>query len=339
MSKNTLAKAGVATLCLFVSGCASLPDVSYTYYLRKSTVSVSVTRTVACNANGIGIVVIDSPQATAAYGPDFTKPPITVAIKKLDGTFGDSDTSFTFTETGVLDGVNQSTTGQGSAIVKSVIAFAGAVGAAGGSLTAADYTHDCKLIADAAGQNKALTLNYKFDVGDISGLNNTPIPVTPDSAFNALGLSDHLQAPMVSLKDAHDLAPVVPPPLKDIGDHVDVFVQVMKTATLEFANTNGSTGKATVMLPTTPYSLPIPVGQPFGTQKFILKLAASGAITQIDYAKSTGLGSAFDAGTAVLNAAAPASAADQAADLKAQADLIAQQQRLARCQANIATCT
>jgi hypothetical protein len=86
------------------------------------------------------------------------------------------------------------------------------------------------------------------------------------------------------------------------------------------------------------YALPIPRAAVFGKQSFALTLSEAGAVTAIDYGKLTGAASPLNVATAAANAAAPASSATQAAEVKAQADLIAQQQRLARCQAQPEKC-
>jgi hypothetical protein len=58
----------------------------------------------------------------------------------------------------------------------------------------------------------------------------------------------------------------------------------------------------------------------------------------VDYGKSNGAAGALNASNAILTAGAPESTASKAADIKAQADLIAQQQRLVRCQAKPESC-
>lgn len=87
-----------------------------------------------------------------------------------------------------------------------------------------------------------------------------------------------------------------------------------------------------------PYYVPIPKAALFGKQTFTLSVSESGAITEIGYGKETGAGQVLGVGKAVFDQLAPTTAADKVAATKAEADLIAQQQRLARCQADPATC-
>ena len=86
------------------------------------------------------------------------------------------------------------------------------------------------------------------------------------------------------------------------------------------------------------YVLPIPKAALFGKQSFSLALSEAGVITSVEYGKNTGAASVLNAAGAAATAQAPETTAAKAADVKAQADLIAQQQRLARCQANPAQC-
>ncbi len=86
------------------------------------------------------------------------------------------------------------------------------------------------------------------------------------------------------------------------------------------------------------YLLPIPKAALFGKQNFALSLADSGAVTAIEYGKATGAAGPLNVLGAAATAAAPDSTAAKAAEVKAQADLIAQQQRLTRCQAHPAQC-
>jgi hypothetical protein len=97
--------------------------------------------------------------------------------------------------------------------------------------------------------------------------------------------------------------------------------------------------KGTVAIPSREtYQLPIPKAALFGVQKFSLSLSEAGAITAVNYGKNTGAAGAANAGASIATALTPESTAARAADLKAQADLIAQQQRLHRCQTNPAAC-
>jgi hypothetical protein len=67
----------------------------------------------------------------------------------------------------------------------------------------------------------------------------------------------------------------------------------------------------------------------FGKQTFTVSLSEAGAVMSVGYGKNAGTASALNAIGAIVNTE---TAAAKAAELKAQADLIAQQQRLVLCQ-------
>jgi hypothetical protein len=87
------------------------------------------------------------------------------------------------------------------------------------------------------------------------------------------------------------------------------------------------------------YPLPIPKGAQFGSQVFALALSDAGTITTLQYAKKGGAAGVLSGVGAGLGAYKPQSAEDKANELKGEADLIAQQQRLIRCQLDNKSCT
>jgi hypothetical protein len=87
------------------------------------------------------------------------------------------------------------------------------------------------------------------------------------------------------------------------------------------------------------YEIALPKPTLFGASTFALTLSDSGAIKSIGYKKTNGSASAIEVATTAAKAVAPQTAAQKAAELKAEADIIAQQTRLAKCLANRAGCT
>jgi hypothetical protein len=115
----------------------------------------------------------------------------------------------------------------------------------------------------------------------------------------------------------------------------------MKIVTDQNNSTNGKKviWRGDVPIPTPElYDLPIPKAALFGAQKFTLTLSEAGAITAVEYGKNTGAAGPANAAGSIATALSPETVAAKAADLKAQADLIAQQQRLHRCQLNPTAC-
>src|SRR5262249_51200750 len=119
-----------------------------------------------------------------------------------------------------------------------------------------------------------------------------------------------------------------------------VGLRLQKTANVEIKVLSNHKpiwkGNVVVPLPDT-YALPIPRAALFGNQNFSLSLSEAGAIQSVDYGKLSGAAGALNAAQSVANAPTQAMA-NQVADVKAQADLIAQTQRLLRCQTHPTTC-
>jgi hypothetical protein len=89
---------------------------------------------------------------------------------------------------------------------------------------------------------------------------------------------------------------------------------------------------------TATWQAPVPRAALFGSRKFELSLSEAGRPLAIGYTGASGGSSAISAAAAAATAAADDSVLTEAAETKAEADLIAQQQRLVRCRANPETC-
>ena len=86
------------------------------------------------------------------------------------------------------------------------------------------------------------------------------------------------------------------------------------------------------------YDLPIPRAALFGKQAFAMSVSEAGSLLSVQYGQEVGTASLLNAAGAALTAAKSDTAAQQAADLKSEADLIFQQQRLALCKAKPSEC-
>jgi hypothetical protein len=54
-------------LFCFLSGCASIPNVDYTYYPAKMTAVATATQTVSCSPNGQAYVIVNSANLAPTY--------------------------------------------------------------------------------------------------------------------------------------------------------------------------------------------------------------------------------------------------------------------------------
>ena len=325
-----------------VGGCASTPDVVYRYYPAKAATTVTVTQTVDCNQAKTQIVQVMTPSVATSYSSDLSKPPQSLRLKDLGGTMADTEFTMSWYDDGRLKSINQSSTGQGEAILKAAESALGALGFIGGAEKAAPAAlKECDFI-NSWGSGKPVTIVYghtfTFAAGEKSSARLDAIPGYQPLFDQIGGLLPILQAsvgmiapPSVSLVERADASPT----------DSAVMLHLYKTAyvAIEITAKSNPIWKGTVTVPTAQDNpLPIPKSALFGKQAFALSLAETGAVTSVTYNKTSGAASAFNAVTALDSALSPASDAAKAAAIKAQADLIAQQQRLVRCQAQPDKC-
>jgi hypothetical protein len=338
-----------AILGASLSGCAVLPDATITYYLPTSDTTVNVTQTIACDkAKNPNVTVTLSVKASyrADYSPAGEQ---RIAIKSLDGSFSDTDVDFTLTEDGRLKGINSSQTGQGQTIIKDVVTVAVAAAAIAGT-----GVEPPKNWCAQPGSDKPVTIAYnagsvplKFEGVVLSSRRKLTLQYDTSSAtaFDTVSpyFPDDKLSPTVYIEVAQAIKPV-----SEGGTPDGVPVTFPRMHKVTFNAYWGLDDQAKPMLVATQdifipdekpgaertFVLHIPPSAMFGTQKFVVGLSDSGAITDIHYAKGSGAAGALEAGQSVVNPLKPESTADKASELKAQADLIYQQQRLAACRAS-----
>ena len=329
---------------LILSACAVLPNIQITYFPPIAHTKVTVTQALDCDKNKQQIFAANSvAQVTTFSGDHRLGHERTFQMSGLDGNFSDTNLTFTLTEDGRLKTVNAETTGEAGAVVTSAITLAGAVVALGGGGPPVAPPTACDIIADW-GKDKSVSLVYSATLDSDSNYVSGDVRLTPSP--DSQDLYDALKGfklPELDLILRVGAIETMTPVAADLGSSKDVIpLTLNKTANVRLAVLahDKPLWNQDVIIPTTEtYSLPIPKSALFGKETFALTLSDSGAVTSVTYAKLTGVSSALSAAGAVATAEKPPSAADRAADLKGQADEIAQLSRLARCRANPTTCT
>lgn len=87
------------------------------------------------------------------------------------------------------------------------------------------------------------------------------------------------------------------------------------------------------------YDIIVPAGQLFGTNEMELEIGPAGNVTKVKYGSTSGVSDGIGSLNSLVEALDDStSSTEQAAELKGQADIIAQQQRLIRCQVDPSTC-
>ncbi len=328
----------IATALL--TGCASVPNVTYNYYPVRWSSSVTVTQTLGCTSTGDDVLVMHAYSVSTSYSSDLDKPPYGIKIKDIDRFFADTDFTMTLTDDGRLRGINQSSTGQGEGIVKSAVALVSALKAVPlssfleGTDKSAPTAKDCKDI-DKWGGNKPITIMYRANFSEKDIGKSVPVEVSSESEALYQRLSGFLPSFTVKIDRADQVKEVLSRPVSVANDSDTVPLTLQKIGSLgiQIVQTGSANEKmvysARVLTPRQEtYTLPIPKAALFGKQNISLVLSDAGAVTSIGYGKTVGISGALNAMGTLANTQ---TAATEAADAKAQADLIAQQQRVMLC--------
>lgn len=341
-----------AILAPAFTGCATLPDASVNYYLPKSETEITVTQTIVCDPSGYPNVT-NALSAKTKYSADYDykKSGFQLSLKGLDGAFSDTDVTVSLTEDGRLSGINSSQTGQAEPIIKAAVA----TGLSLATLAAAPLVGGAAPWCSQPAAKKPVTITYLAGpLGGVALATTTTknIPLDVDLASAAIysqvsGSSDFAKdlAPELFVGVGHQSKSISE---EAYVDGVPVTLPIIQRIplTLRWGKDNGgnalTVATQSLDLPVESgersYDIHIPTSAMFGTQKFVLALADSGAVTKVQYVKDTGLANGFSASQDVISPLKRKTVADEANELKAQADLIVQQQRLAACKANPSSC-
>jgi hypothetical protein len=345
---------GAVAGLVFLSACAQTPDVVYRYYPTKSATTITVTQALACNASGTSLYSTETPVVTTAYSADDTRQPFSVAIAQLDNPLADADIGFKYTADGRLLSINQTTTGEAGAAIKSALSLAAAafaLGGAEGNLPPPPIASECATLKKI-GAGKPVPLVYTIEVNLVK-VAGTTIPLDDDNVndpttFDALNsqafphLSVQISAPVKLESGAseaeQDASSTVPLTLQNQLAAMISFYKITPTQGLVYATDN-------VIFPDeapgATYALPIPKAALFGSENFALTLSDSGAISSIEYGKHSGASSALDSATGVVTTASGAQADAlnaQTANQKAQDNAIAESVAHTQCLANPSSC-
>lgn len=342
-----IAKATLAVACL--AGCSSIPDVEYTYYPSKVSATVSVAQTVACNANKTDLVVVSVPTISAAYAADTSVPPYRIRVSDIEGSLGsfaDSEANFKFSDDGRLLSVNQSTTGQGETIVKAAVGLATSIALLNATTRPLDGQKAstppelpiCKFIADWGG-GKPVNLTYTTE---IDPLRSGPVDIPPSQGSQSLYTTINGMTRLPKLTAAVAQATPIASRARNIpyadGDSVRLTLRKTANVDVKVRVANTTVGSGTIIVPTnSTYTVPIPRAAFFGKQSFALTLSDAGDITSITYGKLSGAAAALNAGNSIATLKTNEVTAE-VAQLKGKADLIAQRQRLLKCETDPGEC-
>jgi hypothetical protein len=346
--KRYAAGLAVCLLADLLAGCAVAPDVTLTYYPARAESIVAVTQSVACDKDKNIVLLAHAVSIDTAYAADYGQPQV-LQLAALGAAFAETEAAFKFSDDGRLKSINASTAGQGETVVKAASSL---IALARSRTVLADAPNPCLAIGRLGG-DKPLMLAYSRrlahagDDGDERGEARSLAP-DPDSRRLFEQLRElAIGLPELTLRTT--VSPVLPAATAGDTGHAErapkrpsgAVLALKGTASVRievFADAD-PIGGADVTVPHGPtYYLPLPRPALFGKRDFSLTLSDAGAITAVSYSGDTGGASLVNAANLATQATAPPSTAGQASELKAQADLIRQQQRLSLCRLQPADC-
>ncbi len=315
------------------------------YYLSAARVTFKVTRTIACDT--VLSKVISTGDATPAvqHYADRKVNPQSVSVAPLKGLFTNTDVKFEFYEDGRLKGINESTTGQGESILKTALSIASAIRVGTVGIASRDMTKavDCTEIS-RIGKQAPISLVYFGEVDvtkagsqslEADSLTKVYVQLLKDALDPVCAVVGEVQKGVKPLtyaeRDGDVLVPMRQP----------AYVGIRVAASRQADCSGGDTiwnGFVLAGQKGEPYSLPIPKAAMFGKQTFALAVGESGAVNSIQYATEVGTGQVLNVISSGLDLLQNEDT-KRANAARAEADLIAAQQRLLKCRADPKNCS
>jgi len=349
---------------VMLAGCAQIPDVTVNYYLPKVSLQATVTQTIGCvgkNENNVDsrrIIALTAFSTTASHSRD-ERASYPISLGKLDGGLANSDLGFTFHEDGRLKGLNTTQTGQAGEIVKSALTLASAIGINNVRQTGDSDVGDACAFLEQVSKDKLITVTQSHDAAFTTSTSLARFQISPQNqAYYAKIMNVIGKFCFESSESKEQITPrVVPNPgvgyNKGDQNRSDVvMLSLAHPKMLDLRITQGTSetcgsgtwakvweGKIAAPQLGTPFELPLPKAPAFGKQTVVLELAESGMITSLKFGKESGMPGATNTLSGVIGHFDGDTTSEKAAKLKAEADLIKEQQRLIRCQTNPPACT
>jgi uncharacterized Zn-binding protein involved in type VI secretion len=331
-------------------GCASIPDTTVTYYPSKTSTTVTATHVIACSKDGSQFAIVSETKMATVAMADLSTPE-TIDTKHFKNNFGNSNVTITLRDDGRLAGFNGDTTGAGGELVKAAIglvtgSFAKAVPE---ELGTPDMAKFCGAIG-IFGKENALTYVEQATITAPNGIViGKSIDLEPDLASRTV--KARFDADLREFLPRSQLIVGPAKSLKQLPASVDGDVHVVKLRGVQRVPVSVEVKAlgTSAWLPGEELTLPVssagtevlvPIAKPamFGTSSFALELSEVGAVTKLTYGAKDAVTPAIGSFASAVQAIHGRSAAEKAAELNAQADLIAAATRLANCRSTPGEC-
>ena len=354
----------------FLAGCAVTPNAVVRYKPTEWIMGLSATYTLSCKNTDFWFTssafVVPSYFAGKNHEKDFV-----IRFRDFNSPVSDADMSVSLTEDGRLKSLNSSSTGQGEALVATAVKAFGAVAAAGavppqqlkpfvvssGTQNSSKPSEICDVVkrfgrSDVSADFHQLSIILTgYSNSEVLKGNLQPTPghkKIVDELDKFINLKTSFEATIGKI----NLQPISYEDELRVGGYVEINVHQVRALDVRIRSESRGDSRILdaglsfdeqvsvpikVTGPDTLLKLRVPQPPFFGKQSFSVDFAESGRVTRIGYGQTTGAVGSLGATTTAVSADSAIENAKTNA-LRAAADQIAQQERLARCVMNPVGC-
>ncbi len=360
---------------MLMTGCAGLPEFHVSYYLPKTSMNATVNQLISCTpgqtaadgtTTGRKLMFAYAVTPAISHQAD-TSARNTIDLKELEKAHSNAEIGLEFYADGRLKSISAKSVGQGKAIMESAIAVANTVWPLHGGGTSSNEDKACDYIKKATGKDNGtgvLAIAYTLDkaisvthaTGTIPALEPSESTTEHYTTLTSLNVLPKIELKAVrkdgSLSSsAGELTQDFPSGITAgddrntsvCGDVSGDRLVLRETALVRVAlSVDGSASPSwqgsAIAATDTCFSVPLMDTALFGSRYLKISLDGNGMVTALDLESSQGLSDGLGTLGSSITAISPTDSAEAQA-LKAESDLIYQQQRLLRCQADPASCT
>lgn len=347
----------IACLLALLTACGSLPDVKVGYYLPKADLLITVTQSAACQKQSDGSWKT-SLRSSVEYKPKYSadkREVYRVDLDKLNAWYGKPEVDIAFTEDGRLTAINSKGAGHGEALISGVAKSLSLGGIGIKSFVPGPHGCDRLVSHNRAHDGKekggptvlSVVLQGSSDLSGEAPVEFKPINIAIDDYEAMKGdifgtVVAEVGAADSSVDSRHQF---------DADKYKGVKIAYRGGASVPVTtlikDSDGNETLKSVATITAPqygsiHYLPIQKAPLFGENSMELSFSDGGNITKIKYGSDSGanalVGALNTSYETLEDDSQPTTTAQQAEEVKAKADLIYQNERLAQCMLDASIC-
>jgi hypothetical protein len=340
------------------TACTTVPDIDIQYPFTQVQLEIAVLQSAICSSDSRAHVVTDL-MVTPRYSADRSALG-SLSLDSFDAWYANGNIEVSFYADGRLKGINSSATGQGSQVFSAVLAaLAGRQELLEAS---ADLTAACQYINSINGGKPVSVKSVGLFPGNYTGISlGRAYPVNfsrqnlniDSNAMLAIfgplptGRIEIESVDPVCANSSSATAASVPDYLcgkqRSIIGQSKPYILLRQPALANIEVTAGNPANTLTASAHYPqlgriYGMTFSKPPVFGSTKFELDISEEGLLSRLSYGSDSGAEGLITALGGLNEATEGQTAAERAAEIKSEADLIAQQQRLLTCVNDASAC-